>query len=593
MPSGQIPTTLFGILLLFTLSHVEIISAQCANSNPGLPTNSAGVPVCACGYFYTKAQTGGASKCPANFNGAGCYPTTSSIYNQCGGTYWNPRCCCTNGGACCDSYGRWRPSSYMCQASRGSCERNRYCTGSSSGCPANYVASGTICAAKSGPCENDRKCTGSSYICPTAYLSSSTLCQASRGPCENNRYCTGSSAACPSSWRTGSICASASGPCENNRTCTSGAYTCPSSFKPASTLCQSSRGGCEGDAYCSGTTASCSPNYYSNTTVCGAATGACTSNSQCLGNSYSCPGTTLPAGSPCYNGTMPCDAPQSFCDGLSDFCAIQVKPNGTVCGIKTDCPTPQNLTCDGQSRECKYVQQCACPPNTFGLDCSCLNQQPEWLPDSFCRNRTWQTPSNYVLDNQNGTINANKSGNYVVDGDYKQGENSTLIVVPGARIVITGDISLGGSLLVNLSASTNYTAFLSGNGVIPFFLKYGNRSDGSTFDDIKPAENVIPTCKILQTESTYDASSSNPGLLVIFSLGDDPECAPVDGGVPLVAEPDLDAIEITNNTGAIVGGSIGAAAALVVIVIAAVYFFKRRVDMKNAERLRKLGTQQE
>jgi hypothetical protein len=179
----------------------------------------------------------------------------------------------------------------------------------------------------------------------------------------------------------------------------------------------------------------------------------------------------------------------------------------------------------------------------------------------------------------------------VVDGDFKQAENGSLIVVPGARIVITGDASLGGYLYVNLSASANYTAFLSGNGVIPFFLKYGNRSDGSTFDDIKPVSDIVPTCKILRTETSYDSSSSNPGLLVIFSLGDDPECAPVEGGVELIAEPDIDSVVLTNNTGAIVGGTIGAAAALIAVVIVGVYFFKRRVDAKNSERLRKLGTQ--
>ena len=58
--------------------------------------------------FSSLVKDGGPSACPANYGGPGCYATTNSIYNVCSG---NPRCCCTNNGACCDSYGRYRPSS--------------------------------------------------------------------------------------------------------------------------------------------------------------------------------------------------------------------------------------------------------------------------------------------------------------------------------------------------------------------------------------------------------------------------------------------------------------------------------------------------
>jgi hypothetical protein len=244
---------------------------------------------------------------------------------------------------------------------------------------------------------------------------------------------------------------------------------------------------------------------------------------------------------------MPCDAPQSFCDGVNEACLIQTKQNATFCGLKTDCPTAQNLTCDGQSRTCNYVAQCDCPPRTYGLDCSCASPTPDWLPGSSCRNQTWRTSPNSVVSNQNGTINATDSGYFIIDGDFSQGQLGTLNVVPEARITITGDASLAGALLVNLSSSANYTAFLNGMVSIDFAFKFGNRSDNSTFDSIGPLD-PIPACKILNIQPAYYALGGDEGLLVHFSVSDDPRCTPTTCGGSPPSPPELFACD--SGTGA-------------------------------------------
>ena len=115
---------------------------------------------------WTKTVTTPASSC----GGVGCGA-------QSGTDYQDVNCDCSSGD-CCDTssgIGLFRPSSYSCRASAGTCDVAENCTGSNATCPADSVRPSTyVCSTGSfnnpadGSCTRtatDTKCTGSGTAC--------------------------------------------------------------------------------------------------------------------------------------------------------------------------------------------------------------------------------------------------------------------------------------------------------------------------------------------------------------------------------------------------------------------------------------------
>lgn len=114
------------------------------------------------------------------------------------------------------------------------CQGPAYCTGNSKICPANgYLPSTTVCRASCGTCDKEEYCTGHSYDCPLdVVLPKNTPCGKAKKLCELPPACDGHTGYCPSTGepvprRQRKLCGEPMGPCDKAEYCTGYSLDCP------------------------------------------------------------------------------------------------------------------------------------------------------------------------------------------------------------------------------------------------------------------------------------------------------------------------------------------------------------------------------
>lgn len=228
--------------------------------------------------------------CGTHSNGCGgvvtCGPPCPGS-GYCGdGTVQYPESC--DGGPCCTSDCKLRPSTHVCRpalgdcdvaetctgtsplcpsdsvkpktvecrASQGSCDRREMCAGNSAFCPPDeYQPGGTVCRTSTGSCDEPDECTGLSPHCPAdAVKSAMTVCRPAAGECDRDERCDGEKPQCPSDQQAiGKVCRAAAGVCDVEERCEAGSVFCPPDQRlPAATICRASSHGCDAAELCGG-----------------------------------------------------------------------------------------------------------------------------------------------------------------------------------------------------------------------------------------------------------------------------------------------------------------------------------------------------
>ncbi|MBI3784797.1 MAG: DUF4215 domain-containing protein [Deltaproteobacteria bacterium] len=172
--------------------------------------------------------------------------------------------------SCCSSSCTYLSSSTVCRAAAGDCDLAEFCTGSSTGCPADAVRSSlTVCRASAGVCDIAENCTGSSVNCPAdQVLPAGAICRPAVGACDVAESCTGSSTSCPGDALapSTSVCRPSLGSCDLAENCTGSSSGCPAdSLKGNGTPCTSDGNVCTDDT-CNGTSPTCQ--HTNNTASC-------------------------------------------------------------------------------------------------------------------------------------------------------------------------------------------------------------------------------------------------------------------------------------------------------------------------------------
>ncbi|OQR80893.1 hypothetical protein ACHHYP_17082 [Achlya hypogyna] len=300
---------------------------------------------------------------------------------------------CDGKGNCIDAY---LPSTTVCRASKGDCDIAEYCTGNASSCPVDgFACSTTKCNGKSsgGACDSQDFCDGSGN-CVDTYKPTSFVCRASKGQCDIAETCSGTSGVCPldtfastSTKCTGTcngnpcdaqdlcdgkgncvdvflpsttVCRAAKGQCDAAETCTGTSGFCPAdAFATSKTTCTGTSNGnpCDGTDVCDGK-GNCVDMFLSSTTVCRASKGQCDVAETCSGTSGQCPKDTFACSTTKCTGTCngnPCDG-VDYCDGKGS-CIDNYLAAGTVCGNAAAGPCTIPATCTGDMG--------FCPPDTY------------------------------------------------------------------------------------------------------------------------------------------------------------------------------------------------------------------------------------
>lgn len=263
--------------------------------------------------------------------GAGgvCQTNFATSGTSCGvaGTVCKKQDTCNGSGSCIDN--GFQPTTTTCRASAVPCDAPESCTGSSSNCPADALASTTtVCRASGGVCDVAEHCNGTMAACPAdVFVSAGTTCRASAGTCDFAESCTGTAAACPAD-------AFSTLPCDDGLYCT-GDDTCSQGS------CSSHAGSpCGTNAECNEATDSCDP----------------------------CARLTLPATETCSVG-QPCTVSIGLASGglsVGDVSSELVANPVTTC--TTDCTVgaaAANGTCSVNS-DCAFsVADITPPPTAF------------------------------------------------------------------------------------------------------------------------------------------------------------------------------------------------------------------------------------
>lgn len=117
-----------------------------------------------------------------------------------GGDPSDCQACSSMAGASVDGTCALFPATVICRVAAGACDLPETCTGSSSACPLDSIASPTtVCRAASGLCDLPETCTGSAKICPSDSVApASMICRPSTGSADPAEFCNGVTVACPS-----------------------------------------------------------------------------------------------------------------------------------------------------------------------------------------------------------------------------------------------------------------------------------------------------------------------------------------------------------------------------------------------------------
>ncbi|HEX3482876.1 MAG TPA: hypothetical protein VHT91_48035 [Kofleriaceae bacterium] len=152
-------------------------------------------------YLFGPAQGRNGAACTTGATCASGFCTDGVCCNTAcgGGTPGDCQACSVAAGAAADGTCGPRAAGTVCRAAGGACDVAETCTGTSTACPADRLATaGTVCRAAAGMCDAAETCTGSSAACPGDRLEpAGQMCRPARGPCDLAEVCTGGAIACP------------------------------------------------------------------------------------------------------------------------------------------------------------------------------------------------------------------------------------------------------------------------------------------------------------------------------------------------------------------------------------------------------------
>lgn len=248
-------------------------------------------------------------------------------------------------------------------------------------------------------------------------------------------------------------------------------------------------------------------------------------NATCSGSNYTCPSGLLSNTSICYRGTELCEQPTTYCNGVNSACNVALKPNGTICAAATMCPRQQNRVCTGSSRFCPELTQCNCVAGEFGRDCSCRSPGPSMVAAS-CLRGSWQTVADVSMIIASGTmldLSNLKNDSLVVNGDLWLDETTSIKVGIASSINVTGDVSLDGTLILDVTVIPNFRSFFSNSSNLYIWkLSLASNDDQSVFESIEYFGLPDLSCRIPITTENY--SRNKTILTVTVGYIDDPNC---------------------------------------------------------------------
>jgi len=252
------------------------------------------------------------------------------------------------------------PASTVCRPAAAPCDAAETCTGSSSTCPADAIASaGTTCRGSAGTCDVVETCDGVGTSCPAdGFQGASTPCRPALGVCDVAESCSGTSAQCPANGflGTSSVCRPAIGLCDVAEVCSGSAATCPANaIASAGTVCRGAAGLCDVVESCNGVSTTCPADAVaSSSVVCRPSAGECDVAESCNGSSVACPvDTGLPDG----------DA-DGVCDSADECPAIPdpSQADGDGDGLGDACDPCTNFLAVGMTKPNLVLSKLATPP---------------------------------------------------------------------------------------------------------------------------------------------------------------------------------------------------------------------------------------
>lgn len=260
------------------------------------------------------------------------------------GTGADPSTGCVAAGPCRD-----RAAGFVCRASRGDCDVEETCDGSSIECPDDAFTSGT-CRASAGDCDVAEVCSGTGPDCPTdTFLPSSTSCRIVAGMCDVAEMCTGASAECPTDTflPSSTTCRAVTDLCDRAEMCPGTGADCPTNtFLTAGSVCRAVAGLCDAAEVCSGSSASCPTNaFLGASSVCRTAAGVCDIAENCSGSTAACPADVL------RNSSTTCRTAAGVCD-VAEVC------NGTLPTCPTNAFAPSTMMCRAALEPCDGPELC-------------------------------------------------------------------------------------------------------------------------------------------------------------------------------------------------------------------------------------------
>lgn len=180
-----------------------------------------------------------------------------------------------------------------CRSSGGECDPAEVCTGSSGECPLDSkLPAGTACTSDGNVCTVDQ-CNGSSALCQHPAGNAGITCRAATDLCDVAETCTGSSSVCPSDGvaSVGTVCRGAAGACDVAETCSGSSKSCPPDVLAGSgTLCRAAASVCDVAEFCTGASANCPSDQFAQAgTICRPSAGDCDIAESCTGSSGTCP----------------------------------------------------------------------------------------------------------------------------------------------------------------------------------------------------------------------------------------------------------------------------------------------------------------